>query len=226
MLDKLSDNALCKGLRLIEPSDKILVKLAEDIGIQFNYDSVLTPEQRLALIKKCLAREELLLNTANHLRIQFEYNGSEFSHRSLVNKCLTRLSYDSFDTALLFEIREEVKKPRDKMTKEEIDILGIQVDYDGSRLTPEQRRALFKSYWPIHLKMIGLRSPQYYVQYYREKSKCLSVSETAWPGTLIYLDTEKLKRCFIDPEDLIKRLSKLKPSDNFELRKFRHPPIE
>lgn len=89
------------------------------------------------------------------------------------------------------------------MTKEEIDALGIQVDYDGSRLTPEQRQALFKSYWATHLEMIGLRSPQYYVQYYGDKSQCLSVSETAWPGTVTYLEAEKLKRGFIEPEALI-----------------------
>ena len=39
------------------------------------------------------------------------------------------------------------------------------------------------------------------------------------------LKAEKLKQGYIEPEDLIARLSILKPSDNFELRKFRHPPI-
>lgn len=108
------------------------------------------------------------------------------------------------------------------MTKEEIEALGEELDYDGSRLTPEQKRALFKSYWAMHLKMLDLRSPQYY----GDKSKCLSVSETAWPGTVTYLEAEKLKRGYIEPEDLIERLHKLKPSDNFELREFCHSRME
>jgi hypothetical protein len=69
------------------------------------------------------------------------------------------------------------------------------------------------------LKLLGLRSPQYY----GDKSQCLSVSETAWPGAVTYLEAEKLKRSYVDPEDLIEQLCKLKPSDNFELRKFRYP---
>jgi hypothetical protein len=73
----------------------------------------------------------------------------------------------------------------------------------------------------MHLRLIGLRSPQYY----GDKSQCLSVAETAWPGAVTYLEAEKLKRGYIEPKDLIERLRKLKPSDNFELRKFRHPLI-
>ena len=91
-------------------------------------------------------------------------------------------------------------------------------DYDGSRLTPEQRRALFK-YWSMHLEMFGLRSPQHY----GHKSQCLSVSETAWPGAASLVEAERLKRGYIEPNDLINRLHKLKPSDDFELRKYCHP---
>lgn len=53
----------------------------------------------------------------------------------------------------------------------------------------------------MHLKLIDLRTPQYY----DDKSQCLSVSETAWSGAAAYLDVEKLKRGYIDPEDLIER---------------------
>lgn len=72
------------------------------------------------------------------------------------------------------------------------------------------------AYW---LKDFGLRSPQYYA----DKSQCLSVAETAWPGIGGYLKADRLMRCYIEPEALIERLRKLKPSNNFELRKFRHP---
>ena len=123
---------------------------------------------------------------------------------------------DYIDSPLL-EVREELNEG--EMTKEEREALGEQVDYDGSRLTAEQRRAVFKSYWPTHLKFLGLRSPQYY----GDKSQCLSVSETAWPGITSFLEADRLKRGYIEPKDLIERLRKLKPSDNFELRKFRHP---
>jgi hypothetical protein len=76
------------------------------------------------------------------------------------------------------------------------------------------------------LEKIGLRSPQYYAKYYGEKLKCPSVLETAWPGTVTYLDAERLKRSFIEPEELIKRLGKLKPSDNFETCEFQHACME
>ncbi|KAF1993296.1 hypothetical protein P154DRAFT_78454 [Amniculicola lignicola CBS 123094] len=124
---------------------------------------------------------------------------------------------DSSD-APSFAIREETKECSDEILVEQAEALGKQFDYDGSVLTPEQRRALFKKYWAMHLKLIGLRSPQYY----GHKSQCLSVSEAAWPGAVTYLEAEKLKRGYIDPQDLIERLRKLKPSDNFELRKYRH----
>lgn len=250
--DDSSDWALREVFKVIESDDKILVELAEDLGIQFDYDdSVLTPEQRQALSKKCSSRpgydafntalrevreviesnDEMLLDVAADLGIRLGfYDDSVLSleqRRALSKKCLVMLGYEpdnAFDTPS-FKIGEAEEASKE-MTKEEIDALGIQVDYDGSRLTPEQRQALFKSYWATHLKMIGLRTPQYYVQYYGGKSQCLSVSETAWPGTVTYLEAEKLKRGFIEPEDLIDRLSELKPSDNFELRKFRHPRME
>jgi len=134
-------------------------------------------------------------------------------HRqALLNKCLTWLCYDGFNTSPC-EISEDAKEPSDREMS--IDALGIQVDYDCSPLTPEQRRDLFKSYWAMHLKMLGLRSPQYYAQYYGDQSQYLSVSDSAWPGTLTCIEAEKLKRGFIEPQELVERLGKLKPSDNF-----------
>ena len=180
-----NDAALRELFEMIESGDHILVELAEELGIQLNYDApLLTPEQRQALI----------------------------------NKCLAGLGYHAFDTTSS-AIREKKEPSEEEQLVEQAEALGKQFDYDGSVLTPEQRRALFKKYWAMHLEMLGLRSPQYY----GDKSQCLSVSETAWPGTVTYLEAEKLKRGYIEPEDLIERLRKLKPSDNFEPRKFRHP---
>lgn len=169
--------------------------------------------------------DETLVQLAEDFGIQFDCDSSVLTpeqRQALSNKCLAALGYEPYFTASC-EIREEAKEPSEgEMTQVEIEALGKQFDYDGSRLTPEQRRALFKSYWAMHLKMLGLRSPQYY----GDKSQCLSVSETAWPGHVTYLEAEKLKRGYIEPKDLIERLHKLKPSDNFELRKFRHPRME
>ena len=128
---------------------------------------------------------------------------------------------DTSDTALC-EVREGVKESEDEILVEQAEALAKQYDYDGSVLTPEQRRAVFKKYWSLHLKMMGLRSPEYY----GDKSRCISLSETAWPGAVTYLEAEKLKRGHIEPDDLIERLRKLKPSDNFELRKYRFPRMQ
>ncbi|KAF2176106.1 hypothetical protein K469DRAFT_682765 [Zopfia rhizophila CBS 207.26] len=118
-----------------------------------------------------------------------------------------------------FEFYEEAEEPSEEMTAAQAHALAIELDYDGSRLIPEQRRGIFMRTFAMHLKDFGLRSPQYY----EDKSQCLSVAETAWPGAVGYLKAEKLKRGYIEPDDLIERLRKLKPSDNFELRKYRHP---
>ena len=56
--------------------------------------------------------------------------------------------------------------------------------------------------------------------------QCLSVSETAWPGAVAYLKAEKLKCSYFKLKDLIERLYKLKPTNNFELRKHRYPHME
>ena len=130
---------------------------------------------------------------------------------------------DDYAESPLFEGCEEAEKPsEEEILVEQAEALGKQFNYDGSMLTLEQRRALLKKMFALHLKDNGQRSPQYYA----DKSQCLSVAETAWPGIVGYLKADRLKRGFIEPEELIDRLGKLKPSDNFELRKFRHPRME
>jgi hypothetical protein len=126
---------------------------------------------------------------------------------------------DDYANSPLFDIRDGVKESSEEVTEEEARALAIQLDCDGSRLTPGQRRAIFIRCFVMHLKHVGLRSPQYF----EDKSQCLSVSETAWPGAVAYLKAERLKKAYFEPEELIKRLSELKPSDNFELRKHSYP---
>jgi hypothetical protein len=54
--DYASDTELCGILEVIEHGDETLLELAEEMGIQFDYDgSILRPEQRKALTKKCLS---------------------------------------------------------------------------------------------------------------------------------------------------------------------------
>ena len=130
---------------------------------------------------------------------------------------------DDYAESPLFEACEGTDKPSEEgILVEQAEALGKQFNYDGSVLTVEQRQALLKKMFALHLKDNGQRSPQYYA----DKSQCLSVAETAWPGIVGYLKADRLKRGFIEPEELIERLGKLKPSDNFELRKFRHPRME
>ena len=116
------------------------------------------------------------------------------------------------------------KGPRDAEEKklvEQAEALGKEFDFDPSVLTPEQSQALFRKYWAIHCETFELRSPQHY----EGISQCLSISETVWPGAVAMLKAQKMKQGYIEPEDLIARLRMLKPSDNFRLRKFRHPPM-
>ena len=134
------------------------------------------------------------------------------------------IDYDQGDTTsetLSCKRREEAKDSGNEILVAQAEALGVQFDYDGSVLTPEQRQALFKKYWLMHCEIFELRSPQYY----EGKSQCLSVSETAWPGAIAMLKAQKLKQGYVEPEDLIARLRMLKPSGNFQLRKFSHPPM-
>ncbi|WEW54639.1 hypothetical protein PRK78_000059 [Emydomyces testavorans] len=122
-------------------------------------------------------------------------------------------------------IHEERKETSEEMTIDQARALGEKFDYDGLKFTPEQRRSIYKLFFSICLKVMDLRSPQHY-KYFEERSQPLSISEALWPGEVALQKAEALKRTYIEPEDLIKRLRKLKPSDNFELRKHHHPHIE
>ncbi|KAL9026974.1 MAG: hypothetical protein Q9196_004445, partial [Gyalolechia fulgens] len=129
--------------------------------------------------------------------------------------------YASSDTSYP-ELDDTMKKPDNWMTQDERDALGEEVEYDGSRLTQEQRQALLESYFADHLELFGLRSPRHY----KACSICPSVSESTWPGVVSMLMVDHLQKGYLDPEDLITRLRKLKPSENFTLPKFRHPNME
>ncbi|KAL8937687.1 MAG: hypothetical protein Q9211_003552 [Gyalolechia sp. 1 TL-2023] len=120
---------------------------------------------------------------------------------------------------------EEPERPSDEMTVERAEALAEQFGCDGSQLTPEQKRVIYKLCLACHLTHQGLRSPQHY-PYFEEQSNPASAPEEVWPGAMAYIKACSLKRSYLDPEDLIERLCKLKPSDNFELRKPRRPIIE
>ena len=119
-------------------------------------------------------------------------------------------------------LREEAKE-KDKKRKERrlqtfegrIEALGESSDHNGLVLTAEQWQFEFNKAFASALENFGLRSPQYY----HDKSQCLSVGETAWPAIIGFEKAHRLKRGYIEPKDLIERLHKLKPSENFELRK-------
>ncbi|KAL9119084.1 MAG: hypothetical protein Q9187_004360, partial [Circinaria calcarea] len=92
-------------------------------------------------------------------------------------------------------------------------------DAGSEKMTPNAR---FMRAFAGNLKTEGLRSPHYY----HDKSQCLSFHENASPAEMGYLKARSLKRGYIEPEELISRLQELKPSDNFTLRKYRHPWME
>ena len=69
----------------------------------------------------------------------------------------------------------------------------------------------------INLQDEGLRSPEYY----RDKSQCLSFGDCS-PAEMGIIKAMKLKRGYIDPDELIRRLRLLKPSENFVLREYNH----
>lgn len=86
-------------------------------------------------------------------------------------------------------------------------------------MSPDEAHALFMRTFALLLKNSGLRSPQYY----QDKSQCTSFADDVRPVERACVKVENLKSGYIEPTDLIKRLQKLKPSDNFELREFDHP---
>ncbi|KAI4206068.1 MAG: hypothetical protein LQ346_001311 [Caloplaca aetnensis] len=95
-------------------------------------------------------------------------------------------------------------------------------DLDSDKLTLEERHALYMHAFALNLADEGLRSPDYY----RDSSPCISFHEDAWPAWKGIFKAKVLKLGYLDPEDLIERLNKLKPTDNFALRKYRHRQIK
>ena len=85
-------------------------------------------------------------------------------------------------------------------------------------MSPDQAHALYMKTFAAILKTTGLRSPQYY----RDKSQCTSFADIK-PVDRACVKAANLKSGYIEPTDLIERLRKLKPSDNFELREYDHP---
>ena len=85
-------------------------------------------------------------------------------------------------------------------------------------MSPEHSHALFMKTFAAILKATGLRSPQYY----QDKSQCTSFADIK-PVDRACVKAANLKSGYIEPTDLIERLRKLKPSDNFELREYDHP---
>ncbi|SLM37656.1 hypothetical protein LPUS_07575 [Lasallia pustulata] len=91
---------------------------------------------------------------------------------------------------------------------------------DNEETTSETKQAIFMRVFAAHLEARGLRSPQYY----QDKSQCLSLHENCPAHEMAYEKALSLQRGYIEPEELTDRLRKLKPSDNFILRKPRYAP--
>lgn len=85
-------------------------------------------------------------------------------------------------------------------------------------MTPSQSHALFLKTFTALLRATSLRSPEYY----EDKSQCISFADVM-PAEKASVKASFLKSGYIEPKDLIERLRKLKPSENFELREYDHP---
>lgn len=92
---------------------------------------------------------------------------------------------------------------------------------DTKELTAEQRYLIYLRAFKMVLASEGLRSPDYY----RDKSQCLSFWDCS-PGEKAIYKVRALAKGYIEPKELIKRLKKLKRSNNFTLPKFGHPVME
>lgn len=92
------------------------------------------------------------------------------------------------------------------------------MEEERMNMSPGQSHDLFMKTFATILKDFGLRSPQYY----EDKSQCVSFADIR-PVERACIKAFRLKAGFIEPEDLIKRLQQLKPSENFELREYDHP---
>lgn len=90
-------------------------------------------------------------------------------------------------------------------------------DIERQRRTSEERQAIYMRAYAWNLEDEGLRSPEYY----RGKSQCVFFGDCS-PAMMGVIKAMKLKRGYVEPEDLIGRLRRLKPCDNFELREYNH----
>lgn len=84
-------------------------------------------------------------------------------------------------------------------------------------LSPEQKHAIYLRAFAINLEDEGLRSPSYF----RDKSQCLSFQDVS-PAEMGFIKAMKLKRGYVEPNELSRRLHQLKPSDNFDLHEYNH----
>ena len=95
---------------------------------------------------------------------------------------------------------------------------SAELDYKGR--TYAERHALFMTGFSNILENEGLRSPGYY----HDKSQCISFQDCS-PAEMGIIKAERLKWGYVEPEELIEKLQKLKPSHNFTLRRYRHPKM-
>lgn len=127
----------------------------------------------------------------------------------------------------------ETSFSQERMIKEGISqtskIKSIEDDvvYNASRITNKERQRMIMECLDQWSTDPDLRLPGYYYDNLDGSSKsndcireCLSIAEDIWPVEAALQQVQKLKKAYIDPEDLAERLRKLKPSDNFELCEY------
>jgi hypothetical protein len=127
-----AERGLREVLKVIRSADKILVELADDLGIQFESDgSMLTTVHKQSLFKECLAtgcdasktvlpevcevigsNDEMLPDVAADLGIDLGFYDEYFPltserRQALLNQSLAWLGYDGFDTVLCKSGRRE-----------------------------------------------------------------------------------------------------------------------
>lgn len=102
----------------------------------------------------------------------------------------------------------------------DVNLVDEEMEEKCTSMSPGESHALFMKTFAWILKDQGLWSPQYY----EDKSQCVSFADIR-PAEKGIIKAHRLKAGFIEPADLIKRLQQLKPSENFELREYKHPGI-
>lgn len=91
---------------------------------------------------------------------------------------------------------------------------------DEKPLTSGEKRAIYLTCFAATLKDDGLRSPAYY----RDKSPFMSF-ENAPPAVMGILKATRLRKSYIEAEDLIERLHQLETSESCAPRYYRHPGV-